>query len=82
MSRKAGFQIGWRRCNASLRRAEGGCGLARNSACGSPGAGEAPRRHPLPKSREAPLGILCLSAPLLLCVKNTAGFTTPINVQM
>ena len=35
-----------------------------------------------PKSREAPLRILCLSAPLLLCVKNTAGFTTPINVQM
>jgi hypothetical protein len=42
--------------DAKHRRGEavGGCVLARNSANGPPGAGEAPRSHPLPWLREAP----------------------------
>ena len=49
----------------------GGCVLARESAHGPPGAGEARRRHPFQWSREALTTFASSASPLLcfLCVK-------------
>ena len=71
VSREAGFRVGWRRCLHRQGGAMGGCVLARESAHGPPGAGEARRRHPFPWSREALTTFASSASPLLcfLCVK-------------
>ena len=70
VSREAGFRVGWRRCLHRQGGAMGGCVLARESAHGPPGAGEARRRHPFQWSREA-LPTFASSAPLRLCVESS-----------